>query len=166
MSCYPTFPWFPRISGYGRPLGQSGQPQSLTVRRVTGKQSVGHVEALEPASVKWPAVASTTSRAIYRCSRGSIARSWTNNRRGFGECRSREDTDRSTRLARHREERLNRAGSGNPIDADRITEPDLQGSNPRRYAYGAYSRSMNPLRSSSSMNDESAISDSFSDIAA
>jgi hypothetical protein len=27
MSFYPTFPSFPRISGYGRPLGPSGQPQ-------------------------------------------------------------------------------------------------------------------------------------------
>src|ERR1700722_11449788 len=27
MSFYPTFPRFPRISGYGRPLGPSGQPQ-------------------------------------------------------------------------------------------------------------------------------------------
>jgi hypothetical protein len=30
------------------PLGPSGQPQSLTAHRAIGKQSVGHVEALEP----------------------------------------------------------------------------------------------------------------------
>src|SRR5258705_4916024 len=48
MSFYPTFPRFPRISGYGRPLGPSGQPQSLTAHRAIGKQSVGRVEALEP----------------------------------------------------------------------------------------------------------------------
>jgi hypothetical protein len=48
MSFYPTFPRFPRISGYGRPLGPSGQPQSLTAQRAIGKQSVRHVEALEP----------------------------------------------------------------------------------------------------------------------
>jgi hypothetical protein len=37
--------------------------------------------------------ASTTSRAIYRCSRRSVARTWPNNRPESGECRSREDTN-------------------------------------------------------------------------
>jgi hypothetical protein len=45
MSFHPTFPQVPENFSYGRPLGPSGQPQSLTACRAIGKQSGGHAEA-------------------------------------------------------------------------------------------------------------------------